>query len=77
MNVAWLPGHEPTSGTLIGDTGQVAAMLGISTRHVRRLAREGKFQAIGKTLTGKQGRPASVFALVPVSEAWAREKGER
>jgi predicted ArsR family transcriptional regulator len=54
----------------MGETNMVAQMLGISGRHVRRLAAKGTFHVVGVRVTGKRGRPALMFDLRQVAQAW-------
>lgn len=74
MNPVHVDPDATRPGSLLGDTAMVAAMLGVSGRHVRRLAARGVFRTVGKTATGKQGRPALVFDLRQVADAWSQIK---
>lgn len=58
-------------GQFIWTTTQVANHLGISDRHVRRLADEGVFLVVGEYSDGRNGRPIKLFNVNQVTSAWA------
>jgi predicted ArsR family transcriptional regulator len=62
--------EHPRPTRLLGDTKQVAAMLGISERSVRRHVAERTFSPIGRAMNGQRGRPPYVFDLKQVADAW-------
>lgn len=61
---------ELRPGELIWTTQQVAHELGISDRHVRRLADEGVFKVAGTYKGHTHGRPVKLFRTNQVLDAW-------
>lgn len=65
MDVGRLDGALAVDGSRsvkLVDTATLAVALGVTPGHVRRLARDGKIQSIGKK-AGRVGRPTLVFDL--------------